>query len=326
MSFAKPTHPSANRTKNDFARNEPFPLPTKTRKISKKPYKILDAPNLQDDFYLNLLDWSDKNQIAVALDSSLYLWSGCSSEITRLYETSQINDYICSVSFCDDNRIAIGNSSGQIKVFDIAKRKKLANFEGHYGRVGSLDWANGLLASGSRDGAVASWDLRSGMINRYKAHTQEICGLKWSPEGSYIASGGNDNKLVVYSQKAGAELAKFHDHKAAVKAIGWCPNNPSTLASGGGTADRHIRFFSTNTLAQSYSIDTGTFYLYTGSQICNLVFSKISNEMITTHGYSLNQINLWSSSSNWEEKSVSKVATLTGHTYRVLYLAMSPNG
>lgn len=144
----------------------------KMRKISKKPYKILDAPNLQDDFYLNLIDWSDKNHIAVALDTSLYLWSGCSSEITRLYETSQINDYICSVSFCDDNKIAIGNSNGQIKVFDIAKRKHVNRFDGHYGRVGSLDWSNGLLASGSRDGAVASWDMRSGLINRYKAHTQ----------------------------------------------------------------------------------------------------------------------------------------------------------
>jgi WD40 repeat protein len=51
---------------------------------------------------------------------------------------------------------------------------------------------------------------------------------------------------------------KFHEHKAAVKAIGWCPSNPSTLASGGGTADRHIRFFSTQTLAQNYCIDTGT--------------------------------------------------------------------
>lgn len=80
----------------------------------------------------------------------------------------------------------------------------MASFEGHYGRVGSLDWSNGLLASGSRDGAVASWDLRAGLINRYKAHTQEICGLKWSPEGNYIASGGNDNKLVVYSNKGGS--------------------------------------------------------------------------------------------------------------------------
>lgn len=51
----------------------------KPRKISKKPYKVLEAPNLQDDFYLNLLDWSNKNQIAVALDSELYLWSGCST-------------------------------------------------------------------------------------------------------------------------------------------------------------------------------------------------------------------------------------------------------
>jgi cell division cycle 20-like protein 1 (cofactor of APC complex) len=57
----------------------------KPRKISKKPYKILDAPNLQDDFYLNLLDWSDSNHIAVALDSSLYVWSGCGSEVSKIY-------------------------------------------------------------------------------------------------------------------------------------------------------------------------------------------------------------------------------------------------
>eukprot|EP00919_Chromeraceae_sp_WS-2016_P015382 GHVR01036315.1.p1 GENE.GHVR01036315.1~~GHVR01036315.1.p1 ORF type:complete len:154 (-),score=1.55 GHVR01036315.1:96-557(-) len=85
-------------------------------------------------------------------------------------------------------------------------------------------------------------------------------------------------------------------------------------------------FFSTNTLSQSHSIDTGKFVFKLGSQICNLMYSKISNEMITTHGYSLNQINLWSSTNNWEPKSVNKVSTLTGHTYRVLYLAASPSG
>lgn len=42
------------------------------------------------------------------------------------------------------------------------------------------------------------------------------------------------------------------------------------IASGGGTADRHIRFFSTQTLSEISSIDTG-------SQVCNLSFSKISN-------------------------------------------------
>lgn len=28
------------------------------RKIPKVPFKVLDAPALQDDFYLNLVDWS----------------------------------------------------------------------------------------------------------------------------------------------------------------------------------------------------------------------------------------------------------------------------
>jgi cell division cycle 20-like protein 1 (cofactor of APC complex) len=48
--------------------------------------------------------------------------------------------------------------------------------------------------------------------------------------------------------------------------------------------------------------------------------------MITTHGYSLNQVNLWNTLDNWENRSVRKVTTLTGHTYRVLYLAVSPSG
>ena len=30
----------------------------KPRKISSNPYRILDAPGLSDDFYLNLVDWS----------------------------------------------------------------------------------------------------------------------------------------------------------------------------------------------------------------------------------------------------------------------------
>lgn len=78
-----------------------------------------------------------------------------------------------------------------------------------------------------------------------------------------------------------------------------------------------------NNLSQSTQV---IFDLILGSQICNLMFSKISNEMVTTHGYSLNQINVWNTTSNWEENSINKIATLTGHTYRVLYLANSPNG
>jgi cell division cycle 20-like protein 1, cofactor of APC complex len=39
------------------------------RKIAKQPFKVLDAPNLQDDFYLNLVDWSSTNCLSVGLSS-----------------------------------------------------------------------------------------------------------------------------------------------------------------------------------------------------------------------------------------------------------------
>jgi cell division cycle 20-like protein 1 (cofactor of APC complex) len=50
------------------------------------------------------------------------------------------------------------------------------------------------------------------------------------------------------------------------------------------------------------------------------MFSKTSNEIVSTHGYSLNQIIVW------KYPSMQKVATLTGHSFRVLYLSMSPCG
>ena len=52
---------------------------TKQRRIAKTPFKVLDAPALQDDFYLNLVDWSSQNQLAVGLGSCIYLWSAASS-------------------------------------------------------------------------------------------------------------------------------------------------------------------------------------------------------------------------------------------------------
>ena len=59
--------------------------------------------------------------------------------------------------------------------------------------------------------------------------------------------------------------------------------------------------------------------LQTGSQVCNLMFSKSSNELVSTHGFQDNAIVIW------KYPSMKKIATLTGHQYRVLYLAMSPD-
>lgn len=42
---------------------------------------MLDAPELQDDFYLNLVDWSSQNVLSVGLGTCVYLWSACTSQV-----------------------------------------------------------------------------------------------------------------------------------------------------------------------------------------------------------------------------------------------------
>ena len=66
------------------------------RKINKAPFKVLDAPNLQDDFYLNLLEWSSQNILSVALDSSLYMWNGNNNKVIRF----------CDINPCSITSIA----------------------------------------------------------------------------------------------------------------------------------------------------------------------------------------------------------------------------
>lgn len=154
-------------------------------------------------------------------------------------------------------------------------------------RISALAWNGSVLSTGSRDAksGICSSDLRikDSVVRKHKGHRQEVCGLKWSFDGEQLASGGNDNKLMIWSLQNGGEqpLAKFSEHQAAVKAIAWHPNMGGLLASGGGTADRCIRFWNTKTMQPLSHVDTG-------SQVCNLMFSKTTNELVSTHGYSLN--------------------------------------
>ncbi|KAM7262734.1 hypothetical protein ACFE04_000417 [Oxalis oulophora] len=289
--------------------------PKPPRKVPKTPHKVLDAPSLQDDFYLNLVDWSSQNVLAVGLGTCVYLWSASNSKVTKLCDLGP-NDGVCAVQWTrEGSYISIGTSQGQVQVWDGTQGKKVRTFGGHQTRTGVLAWNSRILSSGSRDRNILQHDLRvpSDFVSKNVGHKSEVCGLKWSHDDRELASGGNDNQLLVWNQHSTQPIHRLTEHTAAVKAIAWSPHQSGLLASGGGTADRCIRFWNTTNGHQLNSIDTG-------SQVCNLSWSKNVNEIVSTHGYSQNQIMVW------KYPSMAKVATLTGHSLRVLYLAMSPDG
>lgn len=313
--------------------------PRKTpRTVPKVPYKVLDAPDLADDFYLNLVDWGSQNILGVGLGPCVYMWNSASGRVTKLCALD--DDTVTSVNWIQrGSHVAIGTGKGQVQIWDATCQRRLRTMTGHTNRVGALAWNDHILTSGARDRLIFHRDVRQPeqWLRKLVGHKQEVCGLKWNSEDGQLASGGNDNKLMVWERLSAEPVYKFTEHCAAVKAIAWSPHQRGLLASGGGTADRTIKFWNTLTSSQPPSHVAASAMaaaaadepilspnllssLDTGSQVCNLAWSKNSNELVSTHGYSQNQIVVW------KYPSMQQVVSLTGHTYRVLYLAMSPDG
>lgn len=306
----------------------------KYRHIATKPEKILDAPNMLDDFYLNLIDWGSNNILAVALAESVYLWNANSGEIDQLCEVDgdNANNYVTSVSFVNcGQHIAIGTNANDVQIWDVSRMRRLRTMRSHTSRVGALAWNNHLVSSGCRDGAIHHNDVRVARhhVATLVGHTQEVCGLKWNSTGTQLASGANDNTVRVWDhqpqqlQHSAAAYGEspaiitpkhtFTAHTAAVKALAWCPWQSNLLATGGGTADRFLRFWNTSSGTCVNAVDTK-------SQVCSIVWNPHDKELLTSHGFSQNQLTVW------KYPSLVRMAELQGHTSRVLHTAVSPDG
>lgn len=282
------------------------------RRIPRIPFKVLDAPALQDDFYLNVIDWSSQGVLAVGLGTSVYLWSN-QGKVVKLSDVGPNNSVTSVGWFLNGSTLAVGTYTGAVQIWDTNKAKKLRTLKAHEGRVGALAWNSSILSTGSRDKAIIMNDIKvkNHVVAMLQGHKQEVCGLSWSYDEQQLASGGNDNKLFIWNRNNNARpSARFTNHSAAVKALAWSPHQHGVLASGGGTADRCIR--SWNTLSNTMLDCTDT-----GSQVCSLVFSKTVDELVSSHGYSQNFVFVW------KHEGMRKLATLAGHTSRVLYLAAS---
>lgn len=302
-------------------------------KIMKNPVKVLEAPSLLDDYYLSLVSWSRQNLIGVGLSNSIYFFNFLSHSVQKHYTINysesrntlnseeDLNSYICGLTFDEfGTNLIFGDSQGKIYQTDVETNKLITHGFPHSSRVGSFHLQNNLLISGSRDKSIKLFDVRQKNftpIHSFVGHNQEICGIKISPDSNLIASGGNDNQLLLWDMRKMKLMGSIGKHEAAVKALAWNPNKRNILLSGAGTADRKIRIFDVHQHEQIGEIDSG-------SQVCNIAFDKEGEHIISTHGYSLNQLIIWKPLPDYS--NMFKEDLLIAHKLRVLYLSQSPCG
>ncbi|XP_061341423.1 cell division cycle 20.2, cofactor of APC complex-like [Gastrolobium bilobum] len=292
------------------------------RKMPKGEARILDAPNIRNDFYTNTIDWGKNNLLAVALGSEMFLWNSENNNVLKLFKATD-NDYPTSVSWSEDSKsVAIGFMHSKLQLRDSETSMPIRSLEGHGKRIATIAWNGHILTSGSHDKSIINHDVRArtNVISRVKAHKAEVCGLKWSRRGNILASGGNENHIYIWDlskMSSSNFLHCFKDHCAAVKALAWCPYDSSILASGGGTEDRCIKIWNVQKGTCISNIDTN-------AQVCGLEWNRHHKEILSGHGFSTsanhNQLCLW------KYPSMAKLGSVDRHASRVLHLSQSPDG
>lgn len=306
----------------------PAAASARAKKIPTAPERVLDAPGLVDDFYLNLLAWSLTNLLAIGLEDAVYVWNASTGSVGLLCELAD-KTLVTSLKWSDDGSyISIGKDDGLIEIWDIETNTKLRtlNCENHLTRIASQSWYQHILTSGSRVGNIYHSDVRvaSHVVNKLEnAHNAEVCGIEYKLDGQQFASGGNDNLVCIWDVRQ-CHSSSSHiqplfaktNHRAAVKALSWCPYQASLLATGGGSSDKTINFWNTTTGARVNTIETG-------SQISSLNWGYAAGtgmEIVATHGFPTNNISLFN------YPTLQKTGEITGaHDSRILSGCLSPD-
>ncbi|KAI3407118.2 slp1 [Candida oxycetoniae] len=317
----KPLNLQASKYKVGNKSLPPLLASARAKKIPVAPERVLDAPGLVDDFYLNLLAWSSYNLLAIGLEDAVYVWNASTGSVGLLCELPE-KTLVTSLKWSQDGSyVSIGKEDGLIEIWDIEQNVKLRtiNCDNHLTRITSQAWSQHTLTSGSRIGNLYHSDVRiaSHLVSKAEGcHSSEISGIEYRPDLKQFVTGGNDNLVNIWDVRNNSPLFSKRNHKAAVKAMSWCPYQTTLLATGGGSTDRTINFWNTSTGARVSTIDTG-------SQISSLNWGYAGGtgmEIVATHGFPTNSISLFNYPTLQKTGEI-----MNAHDTRILNGCLSPD-
>jgi hypothetical protein len=266
LSFSQPPSPTQSPSP-PLTFTEIFDPPALAKQAQRKrlvppeAYRVLDAPDLRDDYYAQPLSWSSVGELVVALGPSVFLWnSDCGVRSLPLENHRDVTNVVFNST---GDIIAIGLEDGGILLQgpkDPVARVYIAPISP--GTIGALAWrpttlslrSDGILEEvlsvGTATGVVillsVTWDPNSSfgkiedMIARWDdIHDDQICGIAWSKDGLAFATGANDNKVCIYEIPLGTIRVHSHwekkfewRHNAAVKALAFKAGKGGILAAG----------------------------------------------------------------------------------------------
>lgn len=229
-----------------FLKQPRFRPSSVTENLTKQKQSILtlDGPRIPTDAYGTPISWSKRNLIAVACSNDVYYQDLNNRVVSHMCQPDVgSSGRLHSIQWAGEGRetiLASGTNTGVVQVWDAGqeggKGKHLRLWrDGQSTGVGGLDWNGDLLAVGSHNGTISLFDVRSKVDARnISTHKDKVLGLKWSLDGSYLASGDEQGMVYIWDNRAGKQLfgeathGQKMRHHGPVKVNLWHIAKPNT--------------------------------------------------------------------------------------------------
>jgi WD40 repeat protein len=128
----------------------------------------------------------------------------------------------------DGARIAIGKHDGATELYDIATKQLVTTLAGHVAEVTYIDYTAAHIVTASADGTARIWTGDHSIT--LAGHRGEITCVRLSPDGTLVATGGDDGTLRIWDVRDGRQLLAY-DNGAEVFAVGFSPASDAAYAT-----------------------------------------------------------------------------------------------
>ncbi|TPX07803.1 uncharacterized protein E0L32_010490 [Thyridium curvatum] len=213
----------------------------KPRNLAVAPFRVLDAPHLRDDFYCSILAYSPTSHtLAVGLNNALYSWSETDGVKVLNKGSDDDRVWLTAIAFSSTEGaksiLAFGRTNRILEFMSLHecglprltvkenepvsalswKPRRTPRFSKNPRNSRSTQVDTETLLVGDESGNISyyaiewpekwevardNWKGEVTLMARITIHQQQICGLSWSTNGEYFASGGNDNLCCLFDAK-----------------------------------------------------------------------------------------------------------------------------
>lgn len=130
-----------------------------------------------------------------------------------------------------------------VQVWNSATQKAAYVYHDNQGAIEAVAWSldSKRIASADTNAQVQVWDALTGHNLFTFSSDSNVNALAWSPNGKYLASGGDnwDNTVQVWEPGNNTALFTYTKHEDTIRAVAWSPDS-QRIASAGDDGTVHI--------------------------------------------------------------------------------------